>query len=302
MGWQGWKKAYKAYLQLEKSLSPNSVSAYLRDVDKLVQYLDKEGVNKSPEVIDKADIDGLLTWTTALKLDSKSQARIISGLRAFFNFMILEKAIETSPMEFILLPTTERKLPDVLSVSEISDIIESVDLSKPEGQRNRAILETLYGCGLRVSELTELKISNVYFEEDFVIVDGKGNKERMVPLGSQAKKQIELYLFEIRNTTTIDKDFADILFLNRRGRKLTRNMIFYIVKQQTELAGIRKNVSPHTFRHSFATHLVEHGADLRVVQEMLGHESITTTEIYTHINRQYLRDNIMDFHPRNRKK
>ncbi|MDZ7775095.1 MAG: site-specific tyrosine recombinase XerD [Bacteroidales bacterium] len=301
MSWKTWIKAYKAYLQLERSLSKNSVSAYLHDVKKLLQYLDASGINKEPRDVSRADLDNFLTWITELGVSANTQARIISGIRAFYVYLQTENELAENPAHHISPPTVARKIPEVLNEKEIESIIRSIDLSKPEGQRNRAIIETLYGCGLRVSELVSLKISRLYFDEGFLMAEGKGNKERIVPLSGQALKHIHIYLDDYRVHLKVAAGSGDILFLSRRGSHLSRGMVFYIVKNLAEAAGINKTVSPHTFRHSFATHLVENGADLRAVQDMLGHESITTTEIYTHMSREYLRDNIMKYHPRTRK-
>lgn len=301
MSWSSWIKGYKAYLQLERSLSPNSISAYLQDVEKLMQFLDSTGISKTPQQISRADLDDFLSWITALGVSPYTQARIISGIRAFYVYLQTERALDENPAHHIAPPNTARKIPEVLNENEIEAIISSIDLSKPGGQRNRAIIETLYGCGLRVTELVNLRISRLHFDEGFLMVEGKGNKERIVPLSGQALKHIHLYLDHYRVHNKVAQGSEDVLFISSRGKNLSRGMVFYIVKGLAETAGVRKTVSPHTFRHSFATHLVENGADLRAVQEMLGHESITTTEIYTHMSREYLRDNIMTFHPRNLK-
>lgn len=295
--WAPQIKSYKAYLQLEKSLSDNSVEAYLRDVEKLTQYLQQADDKKSPADISLKDLQHFLRWISELGMTPTSQARIISGIRSFYKFCALENLVSKDPTALLEAPRLKRALPDVLSLEEIEGIIASIDLSKPEGGRNKAILETMYSCGLRVSELVNLKISHYYPDVGFVRVIGKGDKERLVPIGESAIKYIRIYHNNIRVHVTVQKGNEDILFLNRRGTKLSRVMIFMIIKELAKKAGIQKNISPHTFRHSFATHLVEGGADLRAVQEMLGHESITTTEIYTHLDREYLRDTLLRFHP-----
>lgn len=299
MNWTPTIKGFKNYLQLELSLSSNSIEAYLRDVEKLVQYLELQEINVTPEKVEQNQIEDFLQWVSELGLNARSQARILSGLKAFYKYLLMEDIIDISPTELLESPKIGRKLPEVLSIEEINEIINTVDLSKPEGERNKAMLETLYSCGLRVSELVTLQLSNLLLDEGFIRVIGKGDKERITPIGSVAIKHIKTYIESKRNhMDNIDSESEDILFLNRRGKQLTRVMIFTIIKNLTEQAGIKKTVSPHTFRHSFATHLVEGGADLRAVQEMLGHESITTTEIYTHLDREYLRQAILDFHPR----
>jgi len=294
MNWNQAINSFKIYLQLEKSASENTVESYLRDVGYLQHYA--EG-SFSPLTIEYKEIQNFLAWITDLGLGAKTQARIISGLRSFFNFLILEKVIIKSPVELIESPKIGKKLPDTLSYEEIVSLMDALDMSKPESTRNKAIIETLYSCGLRVSELVNLQLSSFYPEEGFVRVIGKGNKERLVPIGSSAIKYITIYLESVRNHQDIKPGNEDIVFLNRRGAKLTRVMIFTIIKTLCKIAGIDKNISPHTFRHSFASHLVDAGADLRAVQEMLGHVSITTTEIYTHLNRDYLRSEIMSYHP-----
>ncbi|PCI93673.1 MAG: tyrosine recombinase XerD [Flavobacteriales bacterium] len=299
MNWSRTIKGFKSYLQLELSLSANSIDAYLRDVEKFVQYLELQEIDVQPEKVEQNQIEEFLQWVSEIGLNARSQARILSGLKAFYKYLLVEDVIEIAPTELLESPKIGRKLPEVLSIDEINDIINAVDLSKEEGERNKAILETLYSCGLRVSELINLKLSNLLLNEGFIRVIGKGDKERITPIGSVAIKHIKIYIESKRNhMSNIDKESEDVLFLNRRGKQLTRVMIFTIIKNLTEKAGINKTVSPHTFRHSFATHLVEGGADLRAIQEMLGHESITTTEIYTHLDREYLRQAILDFHPR----
>ena len=298
MNWNQYIKSFKNYLKLEKSLSKNSIEAYLADVEKLTQFVDSNFNGLSPTQIDLSHLRAFIQWIAEIGISARSQARIISGLKAFFKFLLLEEIIQNNPNELLEGPRLSRKLPEVLSIQEINLIEAQIDRSKPEGERNFAIIETMYSCGLRVSEVIALQISNLYFNEGFIRVTGKGQKERLIPIGSLAIKAINRYKNEVRLHQTIKPQFEDIVFLNRRGAKLTREMVFMIVKDLTLKAGIQKNVSPHTFRHSFATHLVEGGADLRAVQEMLGHESITTTEIYTHLDRDFLKSAILQFHPR----
>ncbi|MHA4810701.1 site-specific tyrosine recombinase XerD [Flavitalea flava] len=295
--WEPYKKGFKAWLQLEKSLSDNSIEAYLRDIDKLTQFLQTDHSLKKPEGIGLKDLQRFLQWIGELGLTATSQARIISGIRSFYKYCAIEQIVKKDPTTLLEAPKLKRSLPDILSFDEIEAIIAMIDLSKPEGGRNKAILETLYSCGLRVSELVNLRISCLYLDLGFIRVIGKGDKERLVPIGSSAVKYIQLYQHEIRVHAPLKPGNEDILFLNRRGSKLSRVMIFLLLKDLVSKAGITKNISPHTFRHSFATHLVEGGADLRAVQEMLGHESITTTEIYTHLDREYLRETLHRFHP-----
>ncbi len=295
--WEPYKKSYKAYLQLEKSLSDNSVQAYMRDLQKLTDYLQSENNLKTPAEIILKDLQQFIHWIAKLEINAASQARIISGVRSFFKFCMIENIVTKDPSVLLDAPKLKRSLPDVLSFEEIENIISKIDLSKPDGTRNKAILETMYSCGLRVSETINLKLSCLYFDVGFIRVIGKGDKERLVPIGSDAVKYITIYKETVRSHVTPQKGFEDILFLNKFGKSLSRIMIFYIIKELTNKAGITKNISPHTFRHSFATHLVEGGADLRAVQEMLGHESITTTEIYTHLTRDYLRETLQQFHP-----
>lgn len=295
--WETYKKGFKAYLQLERSLSDHSVDAYLHDVEKLTQFLLEKGDLKTPDQIKAKDLEQLLRWVAELGMTAGSQARIISGLKSFFKFCLIEQIISIDPSALIESPKLKRALPDVLSVDEIERIIAQIDLSKPEGGRNKAMLETLYSCGLRVSELIGLRISHLYLQDGFIRVTGKGDKERLVPIGSEAIKYIDLYRHQIRVHQPIANGNDDMLFLNNRGAALSRVMVFLIIKELVKKAGISKTISPHTFRHSFATHLVEGGADLRAVQEMLGHESITTTEIYTHLDREYLRNTLHQFHP-----
>jgi len=295
--WDVHKKGYKAWLQLEKSLSENSVEAYLRDIDKLTDFLQTTGAMKTPDAIELKDLQTFLQWIGQLGLEATSQARILSGIRSFYKYCYIEQIVKKDPTTLLESPKLKRALPDVLSFEEIEAIIGQIDLSKPEGGRNKAILETMYSCGLRVSEVVNLRISGLYLDVGFIRVIGKGDKERLVPIGSDAIKYIRIYQQDIRTHIPLKPGNEDILFLNRRGSKLSRVMIFLLLKDLVALAGIKKNISPHTFRHSFATHLVEGGADLRAVQEMLGHESITTTEIYTHLDREYLRETLHRFHP-----
>ena len=295
--WDVYKKGFKSYLQLEKSLADNSVDAYLRDIDKLTEYLLANSLKKKPGEIKLRELQDFIKWVTELGMTASSQARIISGIKAFYKYCQLENITEADPTALLEAPKLKRTLPDVLSFHEIDTIIAQIDLSKPEGGRNKAILETMYSCGLRVSETVNLKISQLYLDVGFIRVIGKGDKERLVPIGSSAVHYINIYKNEIRIHMQPKPGNDDTLFLNNRGKKLSRVMIFLIIKELVRKAGIKKTVSPHTFRHSFATHLVEGGADLRAVQEMLGHESITTTEIYTHLDREYLRKTLEKFHP-----
>ena len=295
--WEAYKKGYKAYLRLEKSLSDHSVEAYLHDVTKLTQYLQVVNQEKNPAALTLKDLQAFVKWIGELGMGATTQARIISGIRSFYKYLLTEQLITIDPSTLLEAPKTRRKLPDTLSFEEIELLIGTIDLSSPEGTRNKAILETMYSCGLRVSELVGLKISCLYLDIGFIRVIGKGDKERLVPIGSDAIKCIKIYKDTVRSHQNVSEKNQDILFLNRRGNALSRVMIFYIIKSLALTAGITKVISPHTFRHSFATHLVEGGADLRAVQEMLGHESITTTEIYTHLNRDFLRDTLQQFHP-----
>jgi len=298
LNWKGYTQGFKSFLALEKSLSGNSIEAYLHDVEKLIQFLEYKKYDCTPKEIELKHLQEFVKWINELGMSATSQARIISGIKSFYKYLLLENVMNNDPSTLLEAPKLGRKLPDTMSVDDINKIIEAIDLSLPEGQRNKAMLETLYSCGLRVSELVNLKISNLYFNDGFVKVTGKGDKERLVPIGTVAMKQIMLYKNEVRCHIIPKKDSEDILFLNRRGAKLSRVMVFTIIKQLTTKIGLKKHISPHTFRHSFATHLIEGGADLRAVQEMLGHESITTTEIYTHLDRDYLREAIIQFHPR----
>lgn len=298
--WYSYIRGFKTYLQLERSLSENSVKSYVHDVEKLYQYLSLTGTSLSPGEVKLSDLQNFIRWITELNLTPRSQARIISGLKVFYKYLLIENLVHQDPTNLLDAPKIGRKLPVFLSLEEIDRIIQAIDLSTMEGGRNKAMMETLYGCGLRVSELVHLRISNLFFKDGFIKITGKGDKERLVPVGSVAQEEILHYLNKIRPLVDVKRGYEDILFLNRRGKKLSRVMIFTIIKELARKAGIKKNISPHTFRHSFATHLVEGGADLRAVQEMLGHESITTTEIYTHLDRDYLRSAIIQFHPRSK--
>ena len=295
--WEPYKKGYKAWLQLEKSLSDNSVEAYGRDIEKLTQFLQTTHSLKTPSEVELKDLRQFVRWISELGINPASQARIISGIRSFYKYCSIEQIAKKDPTALLEAPKLKRALPDVLTFEEIEAIIGRIDLSKPEGGRNKAILETMYSCGLRVSEVVNLRLSCLYMDVGFIRVIGKGDKERLVPIGSSAIKYIGIYLQDIRVHVPVIPGNEDIVFLNRRGSKLSRVMIFLVLKDLVKAAGIRKNVSPHTFRHSFATHLVEGGADLRAVQEMLGHESITTTEIYTHLDREFLRETLHRYHP-----
>lgn len=295
--WQSYKKGFRAWLQLEKSLSDNSVDAYLHDVEIFTQFLLAHNEGMTPAAVDLKKLQLFLKWVAELGMTVASQARIVSGLRSFFKYCVIEQICTKNPTELLEAPKLQRKLPEVLSFAEIEMMIAAIDLSAPEGTRNRAIIETMYSCGLRVSELVNLRLSGLYIDLGFVRVIGKGDKERLVPIGKDALKFIKIYGESTRVHISIKKGEEDIVFLNRNGKRLSRVMIFYIIKNLAVQAGIIKNISPHTFRHSFATHLVEGGADLRAVQEMLGHESITTTEIYTHLDRNFLRETLERFHP-----
>ena len=296
MSWQSYIKGFKSYLQLEKSLSANTVEAYLRDISKFVNYLETENLKLNVDEVELKHFEGFVKAISELGFDATSQARIVAGIRAFYRYLLMEDILSINPTELLTTPKRSLKLPDTLSVDEINALFATIDLSTPEGMRNRAMLEVLYGCGLR--ELVNLKISNLYCEDDFIKVIGKGHKERLVPIGSQAVKYITMYKEQVRCHVPIQKGEEDILFLNRRGKHLTRMYVFLVIKECAAAIGLKKIISPHTFRHSFATHLIEGGADLRAVQEMLGHASITTTEIYTHLDRDFLRSTIMQFHPR----
>jgi len=301
MDWSSAIKGFESYMLLERSLSPNTIEAYIRDISRLSEYsiISEQGI--SPDKIQLNHLRNFVIGLNEIGISERSQARIISGIRAFYLYLIMEDIIIDDPSELLEAPKLGRKIPEVLSLNEIDKIIAAIDLSKEQGQRNKAIIETLYACGVRVSELINMKLSEFYPDIGFVKVTGKNNKERIIPIGNEAIKSIELYIKFDRKNLNIAKGNEDFIFLNRRGKKLTRVMIFHIIKELSELSGIRKNVSPHIFRHSFATHLLEGGADLRVIQEMLGHESILTTEIYTHMDTNYLKEAIMKFHPRNKK-
>ncbi len=301
MDWRSAIKGFESYMLLERSLSPNTIEAYIRDISRLGEFstISEQGI--SPEKIQLNQLRNFVIGLNEIGISERSQARIISGIRAFYRYLIMEDIINDDPSELLEAPKLGRKIPDVLTLEEIEKIISAIDLSHEQGHRNKAIIETLYACGVRVSELISMKLSDFYPDIGFVKVTGKNNKERIIPIGNEAIKSIELYVKYERKNLKIAKGNEDYIFLNRRGKKLTRVMIFHIIKALTELSGIKKNVSPHIFRHSFATHLLEGGADLRVIQEMLGHESILTTEIYTHMDTNYLKEAIMKFHPRNKK-
>lgn len=297
MKWKNSIKDYNHYLRIERGLSTNSIMSYALDVEKLVHYLEDSGQDFSPINIDAQTVQNFI-YESAKHLNARSQSRLISGLRGFFDFLIFENYRSSNPLELIESPKIGRKLPDTLSLENIDKIVSVIDLSSPQGERNRAIIETLYSCGLRVSELTNLKISDLFFKEGFIKVTGKGDKQRFVPIGNKTQKFITIYKNEVRPHVPHVAEFSDVLFLNRRGKQLTRAMIFTLVKQLAEKSGIQKNISPHTFRHSFATHLLENGADLRSIQLMLGHESITTTEIYMHVDKSHLKEVMNTYHPR----
>jgi integrase/recombinase XerD len=297
MNWKTYIKDYQSYLRIERGLSKNTIENYSFDIERMCLFLETSQIEVSPIKISDETVQQFI-YSVSKEVNPRSQARIISGLKSFFNYLVFEDYRTDNPMELIETPKTGRKLPDTLSVEEIDNLIVAIDLSSNEGERNRAMLETLYGCGLRVSELVSLKISDLFFEEDFIKITGKGNKERFVPIGDLAQKYIEIYRKEIRTHLNIKKGHEDTLFLNRRGNQLTRAMIFTIIKDLAVKTGLNKNISPHTLRHSFATHLLENGADLRSIQLMLGHESITTTEIYVHLDRSFLKEVMYSFHPR----
>lgn len=297
--WDKEIKDYKGFLKLEKGLSENSIEAYMLDIKKLLEFIQLHYPTLAPADMELKHLKEFIRWIAELGTSERSQARIISGIKSFFRYLVLEEALESDPSELLEAPKLPQKLPTILTIEEIDQLQNAIDLSRPEGHRNRAILETLYSCGLRVSELINLKISDLFFDEGFIRVHGKGNKQRLVPVGKKAINDIQLYINNYRNNLkTVSKDSEDILFLNRRGKMLTRVMIFTIIKNLTQEAGLQKKVSPHTLRHSFATHMIEGGADLRAIQEMLGHRSILTTEIYAHLNREYLKDAIISYHPR----
>lgn len=298
MTWQAAIKGFKAYLQLERSLAANSVEAYARDIEKLYNFTQIYATPPLPGQIKLNDLRNFIAFVNELGMLPASQARVLSGIKAFYKYLLTEDPKATDPSELLESPKIQRKLPDTLSFNDIENLINAVDLSKPEGARNKAMLEMLYGCGLRVSELTDLKLSNLYLEIEFIKVTGKGSKERLVPIGGAAIKALKIWIEQVRIHTGVKKGNEDFVFLNRRGSKLSRVFVFMMIKDLAAQAGLKKTISPHTFRHSFATHLVEGGADLRAIQEMLGHESITTTEIYTHLDREYLKSTIIQHHPR----
>lgn len=298
MNWEEGKKGYENYLKLEKSLSPNSVAAYINDISKLIGFLEKNYNKVGPLKVKLDHLKDFIAWLNVREISPRTQARTISGIKSFYKYLLIEGKLSSDPTALLESPKIGRKLPDILSMEEIDNLIDAVDLSKAEGQRNKAMLETLYSCGLRVSELVGLKITNLFFEQGFIKVEGKAGKERLVPVSGRAVDEVGKYMNEYRKKLNVAKDSENILFLNRRGRKLSRVMIFTIIKNLAEKIGLGKSISPHTFRHSFATHLINGGADLRAVQEMLGHESILTTEIYTHLDRDYLKSTIQQFHPR----
>ncbi len=303
MQWQSSINGFQSYLRLERSLSKNSIVAYTEDMKRFVKFLAEKKYDLSPDKIDHVHLTEFLKWLNQLDRSATTQSRVISGIRAFYKYLLLENLVSRNPAELLETPKTGRKLPDVLSVDDINALINAIDKSaRGKGERDRAMLETMYGCGLRVSELVNLKISDLFFDTGFIRVIGKGNKQRLIPIGSVAMKYIGIYKSEVRVQASVQKGFEDFLFLNNRGKKLTTAMVFIIIKNLAIKIGMKKHVSPHTFRHSFATDLIKNGADLRAVQEMLGHESITTTEIYTHLDRKYLRDTIEKYHPRSVKK
>lgn len=298
MSWDTYIKQFKDYLKLERSLSDNSIEAYVHDIVKLKQFLELSNLAVDALAVNVVHLQDFLEYINELGMSAQSQARVLSGIKAFYKYLIFEDLADKDPTLLIDGPKLGRKLPDTLSYHEIEQLLQAIDHSTPEGQRNRALLEVLYSSGLRVSELVDLRLTNIYADIGFLRITGKGNKERLVPIGREAIKYLKIYTEEVRVQLSIAAGHENYVFLNRRGKKLTRVMIFTIIKKLSKIAGIAKNISPHTFRHSFATHLIEGGADLRAVQEMLGHESITTTEIYTHLDRDYLRQVIQEFHPR----
>ena len=298
MKWEESKKGYENYLKLEKSLSQNSIAAYINDINKLLDFLESNQKKVSPEKVKLQHLKSFVEWLNNRGVSPRTQARTISGIKSFYKYLLIEGKISSDPTALLESPKIGRKLPDILSMEEIDTLIDAIDLEKPEGQRNKAMLETLYSCGLRVSELVNLKLTNLFFDQGFVKIEGKADKERLVPVSNRAIEEINKYMSGYRKNLKIDKESENILFLNRRGRKLSRVMIFTIIKNLAEKIELDKKISPHTFRHSFATHLINGGADLRAVQEMLGHESILTTEIYTHLDRDYLKNTIHQYHPR----
>jgi integrase/recombinase XerD len=298
MNWSESKKGYETFLRIEKNLSPNSVSAYVNDINKLITFIGEYYPNLTPETVKLAQLRKFVEWMNEKEISPRTQARTISGIKSFYKFLLIEEAVENDPTTLVESPRIGRKLPETLTDDEINSLIEAIDDSKAEGLRNKAILETLYSCGLRVSELVDLKLSNLHFEQEFLRIAGKGERERLVPISKRAIEDIKKYLVLSRKKLTIEKGFENVVFLNRRGKKLSRVMIFTIIKNLADKIKLEKNISPHTFRHSFASALVQGGADLRTVQEMLGHESILTTEIYTHLDKEYLKDTVNKFHPR----
>ena len=298
MKWEECKKGYENYLKLEKSLSQNSIAAYINDINKLEDFFDKSFKGVNPEKVVLSQLKSFVEWLNDKGVSPRTQARTISGIKSFYKYLLIEEKITSDPTALLESPKIGRKLPDILSMEEIDMLINAIDLKKSEGQRNKAMLETLYSCGLRVSELVNLKMTNLFFEQGFIKIEGKAGKERLVPVSGRAIEEINKYLGNYRKNLRVNKDSENILFLNRRGRKLSRVMIFTIIKNLAANVKLDKKISPHTFRHSFATHLINGGADLRAVQEMLGHESILTTEIYTHLDKDYLKSTIHQFHPR----
>ena len=298
MNWLESKKGYETFLRIEKSLSPNSVSAYVNDINKLIIFVEEHYPNLTPETVKLAQLRKFVEWMNQTGISPRTQARTISGIKSYYKFLLIEEAVENDPTTLLESPRIGRKLPEILTDDEINRLIEAIDVTKAEGLRNKAILETLYSCGLRVSELVDLKVSNLHFEQEFLRIAGKGERERLVPISKRAIEDIKKYLVISRKKLVIEKGFENIVFLNRRGKKLSRVMIFTIIKNLAEKIKLGKNISPHTFRHSFASSLVQGGADLRTVQEMLGHESILTTEIYAHLDKEYLKDTVNKFHPR----
>ncbi len=298
MNWAESKKGYETFLRLEKSLSQNSVSAYVNDINKLITFIEEHFPNLTPETVKLAQLRKFVEWMNQKGISPRTQARTISGIKSFYKFLLIEEAVENDPTTLLESPRIGRKLPEILTDEEINKLIDAIDDTKPEGLRNKAILETLYSCGLRVSELVDLRLSNLHFEQEFLKIGGKGEKERLVPISKRAIEDIKKYLINSRKKLNIEKGYENIVFLNRRGKKLSRVMIFTIIKNLADKIKLNKSISPHTFRHSFASALVQGGADLRTVQEMLGHESILTTEIYTHLDKEYLKDTVNRFHPR----
>ncbi len=298
MNWLESKKGYETFLRIEKSLSPNSVSAYVNDINKLILFVEEHYPNLTPETVKLAQLRKFVEWMNQTGISPRTQARTISGIKSYYKFLLIEEAVENDPTTLLESPRIGRKLPEILTDDEINKLIEAIDVTKAEGLRNRAILETLYSCGLRVSELVDLKVSNLHFEQEFLRIAGKGERERLVPISKRAVEDIKKYLVNSRKKLVIEKGFENVVFLNRRGKKLSRVMIFTIIKNLADKIKLEKSISPHTFRHSFASALVQGGADLRTVQEMLGHESILTTEIYAHLDKEYLKDTVNKFHPR----